>query len=375
MNKQDMDNGCPPRETMNGKPVLYRGNTRTVITDPSLAFGEKLLCDSLVMNLGDACAYSCTYCYCKGQVWKIDKPIVDEFNAHQSELNPSHTALDYQDVVIRRSRALAVLAEQLLRPDGSRRYSDPDDHRVIYSSTLVDVAANMELLRETAQACNLIFDHTGWQIRLLSKSNLLPKLVEMVPEKHHHRLIFGFSTGTFDEAICRAIEPQTARIGQRLKALHWLQDRGFRTFGMICPSLPQRDYDQFSRQASAAIRAERCEHVWAEVLNVRGQSFTATCEALKSAGRLQEEEMLRSVQGPGTSAAWEQYARDTFLAHSRTIPGDRLRFLQYITEESAGWWAPMRPKGALLLGKVAELRGLSVKGESSAVWRGPAESV
>jgi len=345
---------------MNGKPVLYRENIRTVLTANSAAFAEKLLCDGLVMNLGDACVFGCTFCYVEEQMRKLDKAILDGYNARQRSLDPGHVDLGFQDVVIRRRNALPVLADQLVRKDGSRRYPDPDDHRVLYSSTLVDVAGNLELLQETAEACKLILSHTAWDIRLLSKSSLLRKLVELIPEEFHQRLILGFSTATLDDRACRAIEKGTSSIGKRLEALHWLQDRGFRTFGMICPSLPHADYAAFSKAACEAIRADRCEHVWAEVINVRGDSFRLTCEALHSAGLYQEEALLRSVHGPHAKAAWEQYARQTFLAHAANIPGEKLRFLQYVTPASADWWARMRHRGAVLLGSHAQSHGFTI---------------
>ncbi len=124
--------------------------------------------------------------------------------------------------MIRRRGFLDVLKRQLLHPDGSRIYDDPDDHRVLYSSTLVDVAATMELLRETAAACTLIFEHTEWQIRLLSKNPLLKLLVtkDLIPRKYHTRLILGFSTGTLDDGLAAAIERGTGKVSQRIKALH-----------------------------------------------------------------------------------------------------------------------------------------------------------
>jgi DNA repair photolyase len=347
------------RLTMNEKPVLYRDNIRTVLTDPSPAFAEKLLCDGLTLNLGDACAFDCTFCYVPEQMRKIDKVILDAYNAQQRLINPDHVDLGFQDVVIRRRLALSVLAGQLIRKDGSSRYPDPDDHRVLYSSTLVDVAANMDLLRETAAACNLILENTGWHIRLLSKSSLLPKFVERIPEKYHHRLIFGFSTGTLDERVCQAIELGTARVSKRIEALHWLQDRGFRTFGMICPSLPQEDYAEFSRTVCEAIRVDRCEHVWAEVINLRGESLAKTYNALCAAGLHSEAERLDHVQGSKAKTSWEDYARRTFLAHTENVPPEKLRFLQYVTPASADWWSPMRSHGAVLLGGEAERRGLT----------------
>lgn len=345
--------GAFPRATMNSKPVLWRTNTGTVVTDPSPEFGHKLLCDSLVFNTGDACAFSCEYCYVQGAMWKLVKPIVDAHNAAEG------TSCDFSDVVIRRANTLPVLDGQLTRKDGSLKYVDPTDHRVIFSSTLVDVAANMELVRETATVCNMILAKTGWQIRLLSKSNLLARVVEFIPEQYHHRLILGFSTGTLDPRVSRAIESGTPHVGRRIEALHSLQDRGFRTFGMICPSLPQHDYDQFSREICEAIRVDRCEHVWAEPLNVRPGALPRTLERLREEGLDDEAEMLQSVHGSkAAQAAWEEYARQTFLAHTRHIPAGKLRYLQYVNANSAAWWSEQKANGAVLLGAKAKELGL-----------------
>ena len=351
---------------MGSKPVLWRENARTVLTDPNSEFGRKLLCDSLVMNLGDACAFSCEYCYVKAVAWKFAKGVVDRHNAAACGACHPGSPLDFQRVVIRRANAIRILESQLSRSDGSPNYPDPGDRRVVFSSTLVDVAGNMELLKETAEACRLILEKTGWQIRLLSKSNLLAKLVEFIPARHHQRVIFGFSTGTLDDRVSRAIESGTPRVSQRIKALHWLQDRGFRTFGMICPSLPQADYAAFSREMCAAIRAELCEHVWAEPINIRAAAMHRTLDGLQREGLAEESRRIQLVHGPGAKGAWEEYARETFLAHAGHVPPGKLRFLQYITNASAAWWAPMREKGAVLLGAEARKLGLCATGRLSA---------
>jgi DNA repair photolyase len=337
------------RETMNRKPVLYR-DAKTVLNDNNVEFQEKLLCDGIIFNLGDACAYSCSFCYVGASMRYQAPPLIKAHNEATGETR------GFEDVVIRRTDAVELLRGQLLKSDGKRRYPDDQDHRVVYSSTTVDIAANLELLKETAAACNLILDHTGWQIRLLSKSSLLHKLIAdgLIPKRHHQRLIFGFSTGTLDDRVAKAFEAGTALVSKRLDSLHWLQDRGLRTFGMICPSLPQDDYDGFSREICAAIRVAKCEHVWAEAINLRGKSLTRTVAALLGAGLHDEAERMESVSGTGNAAAWEQYSRDTFLAHTRNICAEKLRYLQYIDEGSAGWWASQREKGAVLLGKVAK---------------------
>ena len=345
-------------EWMNGKPVLYR-DAKTIISDPSGEFHEKLLCDGLIFNAGEACPFSCAYCYVESVIRRLVQWLIKEYNRRTGENRSFH------ELVIRRRNALEVIKSQLVAAYGSPIYDDPDDRRVIYSSTLVDVAANKELFEETVAICLLILENTNWQIRLLSKSALLGKLVEELPEKYHERLILGFSIGTLDDKLARAIEHGTSSPTRRLKELHKLQDRGIRTFGMICPNLPQEDYDAFSREVCDAIRIEQCEHVWAEVMNVRGESLTRTTNALREAGFEEEAQRLESVSGPGSVDAWEDYARSTFEAHTKNVPPEKLRFLQYVKENSKDWWKDQRARGAILIGETAKLHRLTTGGESA----------
>jgi DNA repair photolyase len=366
-------------ETMSRKPVLYQPS-RTVLTYPSEAFQEKLLCDGLTLNLGNACVYSCSFCYVESQMRKLTHQVIREHN-EKHQANRSH-----EDLVIRRfghngEKGVQVLANQLagdVKGWLSRRavHDLKEMELVLYSSTLVDVAANMELLKETAEACQLILDHTRWQIRLLTKGNLIHKLLKdgMIEDKtrpghhlsHHQRLILGFSTGTLNDSIAAAFEKGTARVSKRVESLHWLQDHGYRTFGMICPSLPQEDYEAFSRSMVQALRPEKMEHVWAEVINVRGESFTRTRDALKEAGFEKEARMLEAVsEGPAKKENWEAYARKTFEAHQRQF-GQKLRFLQYVEPRYADYWKAQKEQGAVLIGKYAKDEGLCSHERSAA---------
>lgn len=345
--------------TINNKPVIMRPNARTVLNLKSSKFAEKLLCDGITLNPGDACVYRCSFCYVEYQVIKFVKTSLVVLNAERRARGESELA--FEDVVIRRPDPVGLLRKQLFNSKGQPKFTDAHDNRVVYGSTLVDVASTMELLRETAALCNLILDNTAWHIRLLSKSSLLARLYKdnLIPERHRHRLILGFSTGTLDDKVAAAIEVGTARVSKRIEALHWLQDEGYRTFGMICPSLPQADgdYVRFSREICEAIRVDRCEHVWAEVINLRGKSLISTLAKLSSGGFIREAEALSAVMGNGTKAAWEQYARETFLAHAQHVPAEKLRFLQYVNDSTVNWWAGQIDQGAVLLGKAAEEYG------------------
>ena len=330
---------------MAGKPV-YLLPSHTSISW-SVPFAHKKLTTGPVMNLGDACVYSCAYCYVEASSQgRFAKFLRGE-------------GLGFQDIVIRRcgrdgaKTAIETLGRQLARKPWRDRAAK---HGTCFTSSTVDPAPNSELMEETAQATALVLAGTCWDVRILSKSANLPRLARRVVELFpgaKKRLILGISTGTLDNALARVIEQGTPLVSKRIQSLHELQDDGYRTFGMICPSLPQADYMAFSKTMCDAIRVEKCEHVWAEPINVRGKSFAKTIDALVGAGFDAEAAALRAVSGKGTNEVWDDYAKKTFLAHAANIPPKKLRFLHYPTKGSLPWWNGQRRAGAVLLGQLA----------------------
>lgn len=323
---------------MAGKPVLFQPAKAVLNLDSG--FAKKLLCDGPTFSTGLACVFGCTYCYVPSVYRKLLAPMLEA------------AGKEHHEVVIRRTRAVEILRGQLTHKNGDLKYPDSTDRRVIYSSPAVDCAANIELANETVAACAAVLEMTNWQIRLLSKSNLLPFVAKKLSlavgaPTVAERVIFGVSTGTLDDGIAMAIEPGTAKVSKRLASLYALQDDGFRTFGMICPSLPQADYARFAMDMHAALRADKLEHVWAEPLNVRGDSMKRTLAALNHAGYKDEAEWLQYVSED--RVAWEEYARDTFLAHAPLYRPGQLRFLQYTNNANREWWTSHQEEGAVLL--------------------------
>lgn len=323
---------------MAGKPVIYEDAR---ILNPESGFKEKLLCDGPTFTAGSACPFSCAFCY-------VPSMMVRQASVQQAKTG----GLAHEDIVIRRRDPARKLLDALLTKDGRRRYADPNDRRVVYSSPLTDVAANMVLTKETVELCRIILENTPWHVRLLSKSVLISRIAEAL-DGYKERMIYGLSTGTLDNGLARAIEEGTPLVSKRIEVLHELQDAGFRTFGMVCPSLPQDDYGSFAREMADALRVDRLEHVWAEPLNSRGKAFERTLAALHGAGYGDTaSQMVRVTNNQG---AWEDYTRRLFEAHAGVIPAGKLRFLQYVTKDSAAWWGAQRERGAVLLGEHASV--------------------
>lgn len=321
---------------MNGKPVL--GVPAKSVINFASGFEKKLLCDGLTFSTGDACTYSCTFCYVPSVMLKRLTMLKKTGKIPESTTHAGS--------VILREGAIEAMRSQLA-PRGTPKFKTPGDARVIYSSPLVDVAGNMSLVNETIEACELILELTNWQIRLLSKSNLLPKIAKALGAEGKARVIYGVSTGTFDDKLAAAFEVGTPLVSKRVESLHWLQDNGYRTFGMVCPSLPQRDYLAFSQEAAEKLRTAFLEHVWAEVINVRGESMTDTHTALDKAGYHWEASQLLLTSKDKDE--WEDYARRTWFAHQQVFPHAKLRFLQYLSADNKQFWTERQSKGVVLL--------------------------
>ena len=329
--REDGKVGNKPRFVIKSKSVL---NTKS-------DFGHKLLCDGMTFTAGHACAFSCSFCYVEALMRK---------NANLNALL-EHRGLKHEDVVVEIENPVAALRHQLLLKNDKPRFNGSDGKKVIYASPLVDVAGSPAQVTVTIDLCREILKHTSWHIRLLSKSSLLVKVAEAL-KNDKKRMIYGFSTGTLDDNLTHSFEIGTASVSRRLKALKYLQDGGYRTFGMVCPIIPQQDYARFAEDLAKKMDIEKCEHVWAEVLNPRGTAMRDTSAAMRRKGFTAEADFVDKVAED--QAEWDKYAEQTFLALTKVIPSKKLRFLQYVDAGDYLVWEKHQSKGAVLLGKYAK---------------------
>ena len=322
-------------KTIGKKPVIEIP-AKTIINFKS-GFGKKLLCDGATFSTGTACVYSCAFCYVPDAMRKLVKPTLDKLGMRHDE------------VVIRRAGAVERLKVQLSGLSAARRFNGS----TIYASPLVDVAATMELARETAEACRVILRETDWNIRLLSKSTFLPVIADELrnekgfPKK---RIIFGVSTGTRNDKLAKSFELGCPAPSKRMESIRWLQSERWRTFGMICPMLPmgRGEMEEMVFEILQGLGGVNClEHVWAEPLNARGDSMERTVAGLEAGGFMDYARRLRKCAED--ARAWEDNARLSFCVTAAYVPPTKLRFLQYVTNENRAWWTAHEQLGAVLL--------------------------
>lgn len=303
------------------------------ILNPNSGFKSKMLCTGPTFTAGTACAFSCAYCYVPSIMRKLTKDLL--------------VGKNYQSVIIRRNNPVELLKKELHNAKGIPKHAG--ETGVIYGSPLVDIAATDELARETIEMCKVILTSTGWDIRLLSKSCLIEQIADGIPAMYKGRVIFGLSTGTLDDSVAAAIEPDAPAPSDRLATLRHLQKEGYRTFAMLCPIMPQ-DVTAYVNQLKKRIDLEKCEHVWAEVLNGRGDNFDQVGEALRVADLKPWADRLNNVSKGDT---WEKYAKEVFEALAKIVPRNpnepKLRFLQYVDKNSEAYWKSQETNGAIVL--------------------------
>lgn len=312
-----------PSVTIDVKPLVAR-KSRAVLDVLNVEYREKLLCDGITFSIDEECA---------------------------------GLSLQPEEILIRRKNAMELLRGQLLNENGTRRFPDDLDNRVAFSPE--DAATTLELLQTTAEACTLILDSTGWHIRLLSKSHLLAKLIadEMIPKRHHKRLILGFLMATLDDQVA---EITYYRDSEPLKSLYWLQDNNYRTFVMIGPARPKYGRsDYFMETVWDKIRVMKCEHVWVESITVRKESIGNILRAVREGKLRWHATNIQEVTGPNSKEAWDGYCGGTFAYISKIVPARKLRYLHRVDASTVDWWEKQRQYGAVLLGKVARERNLT----------------
>jgi len=277
-------------------------------------FNEKGLA-SYSVNLGNICEFGCSYCYVPSITLK-QKTV-------QDVLKKGYTVDDISSYRPR-NNVLECVAKDLKKISS-------DDNNYVFFCTTCDPCATEEHTETTIDAIRLIMEGSSLQVRVLSKSALITRVAKSLID-YKERITYSLSTGTASSPISKAIEERASSITDRVHALQWLQDKGFRTYGMICPVLPS-EVDNL-KQLLDQVRPDLCEGVWGEAVNVRGRSLENTLNKLKEAGLEEDAKELQWVMG--NKKVWIEYAKNLFLGFQKEMRDrellDKLHFLQYVSK-------------------------------------------
>jgi len=161
------------------------------------------------MNISRGCTHGCIYCDSRSKCYNIDH--------------------DFEDVQIK-SNAPALLKDALKRKRkkcivGTGAMSDP----------YVPIPENLANIR----ACLEIIEKYGHGLAILTKSDLILRDIDLLISINKKAKCFVQTTlTTFDEDLCKIIEPNVCTTKRRYEVLKIMRDNGIQTIVWLCPFLP-----------------------------------------------------------------------------------------------------------------------------------------
>ena len=161
------------------------------------------------MNLCRGCVHGCIYCDSRSKCYDIKH--------------------DFEDIEIK-INAPALLEDRLKRKRqkcmiGTGAMSDP----------YMSVPESLALTR----TCLEIIERYGFGLAIQTKSNLILRDLDLLKKINQNaKCVAQITLTTYDEDLCRIVEPNVSTTRERFEALEILRDNNIPTVVWLCPILP-----------------------------------------------------------------------------------------------------------------------------------------
>ena len=161
------------------------------------------------INVYRGCTHGCIYCDSRSTCYQMDHP--------------------FEDVAVK-ANAPQLLEEALRR---KRRRC------MIGTGSMCDPYLPLEQETRITRQCLEIIDRYGFGVSVLTKSELILRdldLLRRINEKT--KAVVCTTLTTFDEDLCRILEPNVCTTRRRFEMLRTMHENGIRTGVWLCPILP-----------------------------------------------------------------------------------------------------------------------------------------
>ena len=161
------------------------------------------------INLCRGCIHGCIYCDSRSRCYNMDH--------------------DFEDVEIK-INAPRLLEEKLK----SKR------HRcMIGTGAMSDPYIPINESLKVTRACLELIEKYGFGLTIQTKSNMILRDIDLLMSINQRaKCIVAMTLTTFDEDLCRIIEPNVCTTKERFETLKVLRGKGIKTIVWLCPLLP-----------------------------------------------------------------------------------------------------------------------------------------
>ena len=161
------------------------------------------------MNLYRGCTHGCIYCDSRSTCYKINH--------------------DFEDIEVKRN-APAILEAQL------RRKKQPC---MIGTGAMCDPYIHLEEELQITRQCLSLIEKHGFGLAIQTKSARILRDIDILQRIHAKaKCVVQISLTTYDEALCRKIEPNVSTTLERFDVLEAMRRAGIPTVVWLSPILP-----------------------------------------------------------------------------------------------------------------------------------------
>lgn len=161
------------------------------------------------MNLYRGCSHGCIYCDSRSVCYQINHP--------------------FEDIEVKRN-APEILDDQLRR----RRKKG-----MIHSGSMCDPYIPLEEELQYTRRCLEVIERRGFGLSILTKSTRILRDMDLLEAIHHRqKCVVCVTLTTFDEALCKKLEPNVSTTAERVEILRECKRRGIPTVVWLSPILP-----------------------------------------------------------------------------------------------------------------------------------------
>lgn len=161
------------------------------------------------MNIYRGCTHGCIYCDSRSKCYNFDH--------------------DFEDIQVKNNST--ILIERTLR---SKRKKC-----MISTGAMSDPYVNIEAKLENTRDALKVIDKYGFGINILTKSDLILRDLDLLKSiNKKSKCVVQMSLSTYDEDLCKIIEPNVATTKRRVEVLKVMRDNNIPTIVWLMPFLP-----------------------------------------------------------------------------------------------------------------------------------------
>ncbi len=161
------------------------------------------------MNLYRGCCHGCIYCDSRSRCYQINH--------------------DFEDIEVKEN-ALELLEKAL---SGKRRKC------MIATGAMTDPYIPLEMTLEHTKKALLLIEKHGFGLSIQTKSDRILRDIDILDSINQKaKCVVSITLTTYDDALCRILEPNVCPTSKRIEVLHALKERKIPTVVWLSPLLP-----------------------------------------------------------------------------------------------------------------------------------------